>query len=290
MTTAQAFATAAQEYGEVGAAFGSSLGRILAGHNAFAQIATSTVLGALGEQVAASIGVAGAGADEEQTINTFINGDETPGLKGSPIGVGGILQSLESAGAGAVSAYLFGELVNAIGLTGAPAQIVSSLASQTVAQIANNLIQEANGVANVVWDSGITLGGTLGGVAGGFIGGELANLVYSTSTPQGAEGAAVGGAVGGAIGSLAIGGETIIAGIAVPGVGVLIGVFVGDIIGGLVGDMLGESHTSHIAEAALTPNIASSGPLTFGFSTSLVSGAPTPPSSPFRSMRWSRSI
>jgi len=77
-TTAQAFATAAQEYGEVGSAFGSSLGRILAGNNAFAQISTSTVLGALGEQVAAAIGVAGAGADAEQTINTFINGDETP--------------------------------------------------------------------------------------------------------------------------------------------------------------------------------------------------------------------
>jgi len=267
-TNTQAFATAAQEYGEVGSAFGSSLGRILAGNNAFAQISTSTVLGALGEQVAAAIGVAGAGADAEQTINTFLDGDET-GPVGSVIGNGGLLQSLESGGAGAVSAYLFGELVGAIGLKGAPAQIVSSLGSQTVSQVANNLITGA------VWDSGITLAGSLGNVAGGFIGSELANLVYSTSTVQGEEGAAVGGAVGGALGTISS--EAIseaLFGTIVPGAGVLIGVLVGDIIGGLVGDTFGQSHVSHIAEAYLGRNTSSTGPLTFNFTTSSYQNGP----------------
>jgi hypothetical protein len=262
-TTTQAFATAAQEYGEVGAAFGSALGRVLAGNNAFAQISTSTVLGALGEQVAAAIGVAGAGADAAQTINTFLNGYQTAGPNGGLIGNGGFLDSLESQGAGAVGAYLIGELVSAIGLTGAPAQIVDSLGGQTVAQIADNIITK--GFSS--WDSGIGTALTFENVAGGFIGTELGDLVYSADSVQGTEGASVGSAVGGALGALPAANaiSDAIFGTVIPGFGVLIGAFVGDILGGLIGDLFGEPTTSAISLASLHAGGSSaSGSLAFG--------------------------
>jgi hypothetical protein len=269
-TTQQTFANAAQEYGEVGAAFGSALGRVLAGNNAFAQISTSTVLGALGEQVAAAIGVAGAGADAAQTINTFLNGYQTAGPNGGLIGNGGFLDSLESQGAGAVGAYLIGELVSAIGLTGAPAQIVDSLGGQTVAQIADNIITK--GFSS--WDSGIGTALTFENVAGGFIGTELGDLVYSADSVQGTEGASVGSAVGGALGALPAANaiSDAIFGTVIPGFGVLIGAFVGDILGGLIGDLFGEPTTSAISLASLHASGSDTTPLSYSFTTSLYQG------------------
>jgi Ca2+-binding RTX toxin-like protein len=289
-TTSRTFANAAQEYGEVGAAFGSSLGRVLAGDNGFAQIGVSTVIGALGQQVASALGVAGSNDDLTTTLDTVINGD------------GGLLSAVGSQGLGAVSAFLMGDLFNAIGFNGAPGQIVESLSSQTIAQIGTNLLRlgdpvldsagdqvyDANGNPETYqWNTGIDLGVELANVAGGFLGTELGNLVYSASTPEGAAGASVGSAVGGAIGALpfastavadAVGGvlsEALgqsIANAILPGIGVLLGAFVGDIIGGLIGDLFGQTSTSHIALASFDVNTVSAN--SFGYSTTIYQNGP----------------
>jgi hypothetical protein len=255
-TVTEAFNTAAQEYGEVGATFGSSLGRILAGNNAFGQIGASTVLGTLGQEVGGLIAAETTpGLDVEKAIDGLVSGNE-------------ILSSVEGQGVGAISAYLIGDLFKDIGLTGAPAQIVQSLAGQTVAQIATNLIDQAAGEINpatgvvYTWSDGINLGANLENIAGGFVGTELGNLVFSASTVQGEDGEAVGSAVGGEIGTLIA-----------PGIGTAIGSFVGDIVGGLIGDLFGQSHVSHIGGVSFTLPSAG-GSLTFSYSPWANEGGP----------------
>ena len=232
----QTFATASQEYGEIGSTFGSSLGKILGGSNQFAQIAAGSVLGVLGQDAGTLIaGATTDGIDLDKVIGGVVDGNA-------------FLSSLEGQGVGAISAYLVGELFKDIGLTGAPAQIVQGVASQAIGQIANNLI------AGAAWNTGIDLGLELENVVDGFVGTELGDLVYSASTVQGAEGASVGSAVGGVIGSI------------IPGVGTLLGSFIGDIIGGLIGDLFGQAHTSHISEASFTTS-TSGGGLSFTISS-----------------------
>jgi hypothetical protein len=256
-TATQTFNTSAQEYGEIGATFGSSLGRILAGSNAFAQIGAGTVLGTLGQEIGGLIAAETTpGLDVEKAIDGLVSGNE-------------ILSSVEGQGVGAISAYLIGDLFKDIGLTGAPAQIVQSLAGQTVSQIATNLINlgdpiydtAGNVIGNVAWDTGINLGANLENIAGGFVGTELGNLVFSASTVQGEDGEAVGSAVGGEIGTLIA-----------PGIGTAIGAFIGDIIGGLIGDLFGEPTTSAISLASLHPSGSDTTPLSYSFTTSLYQG------------------
>ncbi len=265
-STTQAFNSAAQEYGAIGATFGSSLGRILAGSNGFAQIGASTVLGSLGQEVGGLIAAETTpNIDVEKAINDLLSGNA-------------ILSSVEGQGAGAISAYLIGELFKDIGLTGAPAQIVQSLAGQEVAQIATNLINlgapiydsAGNITGNVAWNTGIDIGSSLTNIAAGFVGTELGSLVYTASTVQGSEGASVGSALGGVIGGFEIG-ETVL-GVTIPGVGVLIGAFVGEILGGVLGDLFGEPNTSAISLASVAPTSAAGALLQYGFSPSLYQG------------------
>ncbi len=243
----------------MGSAFGSSLGRILVPNNAFGQIGVSTALGILGQDAGLAIASATTtGVDLEKTIDGLISTDS-------------ILAGVGGQGLGAISAYLLGDLFNDIGITGAPAQIVQSLAGQTIGQIASNLVNEADGVTNpatnavYTWDDGINIGTSLENIVGGFVGSEVADAIFTPDSVEGSEGAAVGSAVGGVVGAIEIGSEVF--GSTIPGIGTAIGVLVGDIVGGLIGDLFGESHVSHIAEAGFTTSVSSSGALTFDYTT-----------------------
>ncbi|AKM04955.1 glycoside hydrolase family 113 [Burkholderia pyrrocinia] len=136
------------------------------------------------------------------------------------------LPSIATAGAGAVGAYLTGELVKDLGVTGLPAQVIDTGAGFAVGTIASNLTSEALGDTSVAWDSGLTIA-NFADVFAGFAGAEIASLVASWDTPEEEDLAAVGATVGGALGSV------------LGPVGTFIGGFLGDMFGGLIGGLFG---------------------------------------------------
>jgi hypothetical protein len=223
---------------QIGAAFGSQLGKLLGGNSIVESIALSTVLGTLGEDVGKAIDIANAAGvpagDMSATIGALADS---------------VIPDVASTGAGAVGAYLTGDLVKDLGITGLPAQLVDVGAGSAISTIASNLTEEALG-SDVAWNSGLTLTSFEGSFAG-FAGEEVASLVVTWSTPAEADLAAIGAAVGGAIGS------------AFTPIGTFIGSFIGDLVGGLIGSVILPDQDQPYAEGTFIISGNSSSPYSY---------------------------
>ncbi len=217
--------------GEIAAVFGSNLGRLLGGNNLALQISTSTVIGAVGKEIGYAL---------EKGVSFSLDhiiGEAFGSLNG---GIG----SFPSAGIGALSALLMGELADALGLQHEGRTLFTGVTASVTTQLVTNVYGMATGA--VVPNSGgqlytIATGfnaaqiiTNAGSIVGGILGSMLGAQVVSAHYEEGALGGSVGSAIGGAIGTAIL-----------PGIGSFIGSFLGQVGGTLLGDLLGNDPEAH---------------------------------------------
>jgi hypothetical protein len=237
---------------EVGTALGSAIGSLLVGSNSLASIPVDTVLStALGDLAAIIKNLPDA------NVADLLAG----ALKSLP-------QTVQAQGAGAIAGFLMAELVQAIGLKGVAAQVLSVATNVTVGKIVTNLIANPSGDPL----QGITSSAALGSAVGAFIGTEIGEAILPATTRAEAIGGELGSVVtvalasellaasastatGVAVGAAAAGGTATAAGgdlasaaadlfgtyagtvlnFAIPVVGALVGYVVGNLLGDLIG-------------------------------------------------------
>ena len=143
-----------------------------------------------------------------------------------------LFNNLKSAGIGAISSFLTGELVNALGLKGIEGTIANNIAGTVIGQIASNLVTKGKAIFD-----GVNLT-SIGSAFGGLIGSTLASKIVNFKSIGGQIGSAVGSALGViAAEKLAIFGSA--AGPLGTIAGAAIGAFVGFIVGGIIGSVFG---------------------------------------------------
>ncbi len=202
--------------GQIGGILGSSLGTLLRIENPWAAFAVNTTLGALGS----NIGLALSSPNYSLT-DAFADLPDT----------------IKDAGLGAISAFLFGQLVDELGIDGFAGGVVSSAGGAAISQIATNLqIIEAARLAevatDVTWSTGVDM--AMATAAAGFIGTWLASRVIQFDSFEGQTGASLGASFG-VLAGVEIGLST---GVTFGGpIGALVGAFVGFIFGGLIGSL-----------------------------------------------------
>jgi hypothetical protein len=224
---------------EIGDVLGSTIGKFLGGNSAVESIGLSTVLGGIGEDIGQTIDLedanGGSAGDISGQIETLADS---------------ALPDVLTVGAGAVGAYLTGELVKDLGITGLPAEIIDTGAGFVVSTIATNLTEDALG-ESVAWDAGLSATSFVGAFSG-FAAVEIATLTISWSTPQQENIADIGASVGAAIGSL------------FGPLGSFAGGFIGDILGGIIGAIFGSGQPADpYAQGTLVINSSSSSPYSY---------------------------
>ncbi len=217
--------------GDIAAVFGSNLGRLLGGNNLALQISTSTVIGAVGKEIGYAL---------EKGVSFSLDhiiGEAFGSLNG---GIG----SFPSAGIGALSALLMGELADALGLQHEGRTLFTGVTASVTTQLVTNVYGMATGA--VVPNSGgqlytIATGfnaaqiiTNAGSIVGGILGSMLGAQVVSAHYEEGALGGSVGSAIGGAIGTAIL-----------PVIGSFIGSFLGQVGGTLLGDLFGNDPEAH---------------------------------------------
>lgn len=193
------------------AGLGSALGSFLASRmdidNPFLSIAVSTVLSTFTSDLAVAL----ASPDVSLT-EAFEN----------------LPRDLREAGVGAISSYLWGEVVADLGVDGAWGSALTAVGGAAIATIANNIITALqNGTpvfAGGAWRAGV--GTAMLNAAASFLGTYLASELVEFHTEGGQIGAMFGTQIG-----------AIIGGIWGP-IGSFIGAFVGYIFGGMIGTAL----------------------------------------------------
>lgn len=232
--------------GVLGRMAGSSLGNYLTRNDGtLAQIASSTVLGSIGEALGNTIAINGANIDLSKSVDAaFADFDQT------------LYNQLKSASVGALSAYTTMELGRALGLSGFGAELFNAASGTVVAPIYDKVLGNIAG-GNAVFD-GFNLKDVFGGSSGfgnvvgsgiaSFFGAKLGSLVISPTTAAGATLASLGSAAGAY--ALSGGGSAAIGGVAAKIFGQLgqfaniigpgIGAFVGFVLGALFGSLFGK--------------------------------------------------
>jgi Ca2+-binding RTX toxin-like protein len=224
-------------FSEVGSIFGSNLARLIGTSDPWAGLAIGTVLGTLGMEIGQAIDAS--------------NGNITREMLRDELRQVGVEDHLEDAGAGAVSSYLFAQLVNISGIQGFAGEATSSIGGAVISKIAYNLLHPTEFYLNqtthqlecLQWDTGVNAD-FLANAAGSFLGSYLAGQLVHFNTIEGQVGASLGSAIGAlylgpAIAGVLEGGELgfkIGASFGGP-IGALIGAFIGFIVGGLIGSM-----------------------------------------------------
>ncbi|HEY0163853.1 MAG TPA: hypothetical protein VGB39_00600, partial [Sphingomicrobium sp.] len=211
--------------GDIGAIFGSTLGRQIVGNNVFAQIGASTALGAIGRSLGESIDSMLQGVVPAAALRDGLSRLDSNVLNG---------------GIGAISAFLVGELLAVIGLEGIPAEVAQSTAGHAVSSIAKNILSKNTPFHNLDLAS-------FGNVIGSLAGSMLAAEVIEFDTIGGQLGASLGASVGSILaGSLLVAGNgaaaTLIGvqlGMFAGPLGAALGAFAGFIVGGLIGSLFG---------------------------------------------------
>ncbi len=232
---------------EIGAIFGSVLGRQLAGSNQFLGAALSGSVGALTKSVVQGVGAGIVAQSLPQALRTAVTR---------------LPDNLKNAAIGAVSSLAIAELVKAIGVEGAVGEILNGSAGAAVNTIIGNLghlgEEIRNSVGEVVGhvDAFTNIGPALLNAAGSYLGSKLASQIITFDTIGGQLGAALGSAVGSfvaasAIASAAAAGTTTglagtFAGLGVAGgpLGVAAAAFLGYLVGGLIGSLFGGTPSS----------------------------------------------
>jgi Ca2+-binding RTX toxin-like protein len=211
--------------GDIGAIFGSTLGRQIVGSNVFAQLGASTLFGAIGRSLGESIDSMLQGVLPAAALRD---------------GFSRLDSNILNGGIGAISALLVGELLAVVGLEGIPAEVAQSTAGHAVSSIAKNILSENTPFHNLDLAS-------FGNVIGSLAGSMLAAQVVKFDTVGGQIGASLGASVGSILaGSLLVAGNgaaaTLIGlklGFLAGPLGAALGAFVGYIAGGMIGSLFG---------------------------------------------------
>ncbi|MEM7429235.1 MAG: hypothetical protein AAF441_24385, partial [Pseudomonadota bacterium] len=246
---------------QIGSIFGSTLGQSLAGDNIFAQIAAGSVLGAVMENLGESLDVLFNFAGHDvHTVNNVDLADSTK-IAFDDFGAD-LFNQVKTAGIGAISSFLAGELGEAIGLdSGFEGQLFQTVAGRTIGTVANTVVDNiAAGNADIF--NGLSAGNLaaagLGAVAT-FTGGYLAREIVTAQSQAGAIGGSIGGAIGSTVGAGIAGvgflGSTLgsaavgsafgtafgvsIGAIILPGVGAFVGTILGTLLGDVFDDLFG---------------------------------------------------
>jgi Ca2+-binding RTX toxin-like protein len=187
--------------GQIGAILGSTLGRQIAGNDPFAQLATGTVLTALGQALGRAVDTSGNGVSLTKALSTELNN---------------LPASVRDVGVGAVSSALVAEFGSAIGLSGDIGGVFSATAGAYVGQIAVNIARDG-------FSAAFSNLGSINPIAivGAYFGTKLAMSIGNFETIGGQIGASIGSSIGSII---------------IPGP---IGAFLGTLVGGLVGSLFG---------------------------------------------------
>jgi len=195
----------------------SSLARLVHTDSPWASLGVSTTLGTIGMNLSQSVQAGGLSVDNLDAA--FANFQEELGI----------------SAVGAVSSYLFGELISELGMSAVAEQALTGTSGAAISQIAQNL---ANGAT---WNAGA--GAAFANAGGAFVGTLLASELVEFDTVGGQIGAAIGSAVGAAVGAAAAA-DGMLLGVKIGGsiagpIGAAIGAFVGYILGGLIGSLFG---------------------------------------------------
>src|ERR1043166_5232476 len=213
--------------GDIGAIFGSNLGKLLGGNNIAGQVAAGTLIGAIGHQIGAAL---------QYGTSLSIEGVANAALNALQPGSG----ALTGQAIGALSSFLMGELADKLHLSGFEHGLFQTAGSTITAQLGNNAL---NIVTGVLHDDGTpwqlfdgfnseAFQLRIEGAVGAYFGSYLAGQIVSAHYQSGAIGGQIAPEIGAAIGMSVLG-----------PIGSFLGSFVGDLAGTLLGDLFG--HTPH---------------------------------------------
>ncbi|MCO4092938.1 MAG: hypothetical protein HEQ34_13440, partial [Sphingorhabdus sp.] len=142
------------------------------------------------------------------------------------------LTNLKSAAIGALSSFVVGELVNAIGVDGVAGEWLQTSYGAYLTEIIANLPAIIEGTKSV----GQVLGNVnIGNIAGSFVGAKLAALVWTPETIGGQ----IGAAVGAALAPVAVNALLAASSLVLTPIGVAVVAFIGFLVGGLIGSLFG---------------------------------------------------
>ena len=216
--------------GDIGAVFGSNLGRQLGGNSLAGQLTAGTVIGAIGKEVGNALF-----SSASFSIDTVVNNAFGKLSGGSGVG------SLPSGAIGAVSSLLMSELADALNLHGFEGGLFQTAGTTITTQLVTNAYGVMTGAAiNGVpytmfsgFDSGAIFLQLEGAIAG-YFGSTLAAHVAMPHYSEGAVGEQIGSSVGSVIGTY-FGGP----------LGAFVGSFLGGIAGSFFGDLFGNDPEAH---------------------------------------------
>ncbi|WP_244286826.1 cadherin domain-containing protein [Caulobacter radicis] len=227
-------------FAQLGSILGSNIANLIDTGDPWGNLAVGTLLSTLGTEI-------GSALSERETLKTV--SERFP-------------SDLLDAGVGAISSYLFAELVNGLGDSLAT-KVATTAAGAAVGQIATNLLHLGEwvdssgqflaaasapkpvGAVARAWNTNVKP--TAFNAVGSFVGSWLASKIVSFDTVGGQLGAGVGSAIGSliAVSQLVVGtgaSATLLGaeiGVWAGPVGAAIGAFAGFILGGLIGSLFG---------------------------------------------------
>jgi len=198
-------------YSQLGSILGSNIAHLVDTGDPWGNLAVGTLLSTVGAKIGSALSSKSVSLEQ-----TFTSAAKEFGL------------DLADAGAGAVSSYLFAELVNGLG-DSVPARAVTSAGGAAVGQIASNLLHVGESVNPQYWVDSLgrslapitdpkpfgavvrqwntNVGPAALNAAGSFVGTWLASELVHFDTVSGQ----IGASVGGAIGSIIVAGEFVAA-------------------------------------------------------------------------------
>lgn len=210
------------DFSQAGGVIGQQLGYRLANGNAIVGVIASATLQTLGDNLGDVLdGILFSSSEKLNSFGKVI--DEAFGEVGDEL-----ISNLKSAGLGAISSFLTGELVHALGINGFAGDLANSAAGYAIGQIVTNIAEGKE------LFQGLSTA-QLGNVVGGFIGSYLASKVVSFDTIGGQ----IGSAVGAALAPIGVNALLATAGLALTPIGVAVVAFIGFIVGGLIGSIFG---------------------------------------------------
>ncbi|WP_260473400.1 MULTISPECIES: cadherin domain-containing protein [Stenotrophomonas] len=215
--------------GGLGGAIGGAIASALRVNDPLWQTLTSATLQTLGRNLGQAIAAGGAQVALSQGQILDVLADVPAEFQ----------ESLRSAGAGALSAYLTAELFRSLGIKGSLAELGMSASSAALGQVIENLALIADGAKIGVFDG---VQGSVFNAVGGYVGARIGASLVKFDTVEGQLGAQIGSAVGAYVGaSMATTGANVgrTVGAAYGAIGAAVGALVGYILGGLIGSLFG---------------------------------------------------
>jgi len=221
---------AINKFGDLGSALGAVLASRLGGNAAVNQFVISPLISTIFDNAAEMIANGGL-------IQTLPSG--LPRNVLSDFG-SELFAEVKGAGIGALSAFLVGELVNALGLKGFVAEGVQTIGNTVVSQVIGNIVKNIGGTKVGIFE-GVGSSVSIASAAASFLGSKLADQIIKFDTVGGQ----IGSQVGAAFGAWNAGAYLAAFGVnPVTIIGAIIAVAFWKIVGGLIGSLFGGTPVS----------------------------------------------